>query len=352
MQIKNILIIRFRRVGDSVLSMALCHGLRQSFPDATIDFVINKGIHTLYVNHPDVDNVITFDDEENHNPVKYISKVWKTMHNKHYDIIIDMRGTIKTLWFSLFSLSTPYRIGTKKRYGKGILNYMVDNHNNMLSRVQQNNIFLEPLKKKFDIKASEKFSLYVSDEDRLNFRQYMQNQGIDFNKPVILCTPTARQEYKVWPKEYMKEILSKIIQKYNLQIIFNFSGETEKNCAIAYHKEMNDDSHIFTNIEAKSLTELCALTANCDFFFGNEGGPRHIAQALDIPSFAIFPPGIRKGLWLPKESIRFAGISTEDIMPVDEQDKKELTYEERMKLIDVSSVWKGFQNVFEQNINI
>ena len=42
MQIKNILVIRFRRVGDSVLSMALCHGLRQSFPDATIDFVIKN----------------------------------------------------------------------------------------------------------------------------------------------------------------------------------------------------------------------------------------------------------------------------------------------------------------------
>ena len=180
----------------------------------------------------------------------------------------------------------------------------------------------------------------------------MQNQGIDFNKPVILCTPTARQEYKVWPKEYMKEILSRIIQKYDIQIIFNFSGETERNCAIAYHKEMDDDRHIFTNIEAKSLTELCALTANCDFFFGNEGGPRHIAQALNIPSFAIFPPGIRKGLWLPKESIRFAGISTEDMMPVDEQDKQELTYEERMRLIDVESVWKRFQDVFEQNISI
>lgn len=41
MEIKNILVIRFRRVGDSVLSMGLCHTLRKSFPGAEIDLVIN-----------------------------------------------------------------------------------------------------------------------------------------------------------------------------------------------------------------------------------------------------------------------------------------------------------------------
>ena len=46
--VRHILVIRFRRVGDSVLSMGLCHSLRQTFPNAQIDFVINEGIHTIY----------------------------------------------------------------------------------------------------------------------------------------------------------------------------------------------------------------------------------------------------------------------------------------------------------------
>ena len=70
--VKHILVIRFRRVGDSVLAMGLCHSLRQTFPNAKIDFVINKGIHTLYENHPDVDNPIVFDDEDNKSIVKYL----------------------------------------------------------------------------------------------------------------------------------------------------------------------------------------------------------------------------------------------------------------------------------------
>ncbi len=350
MEIKKILVIRFRRVGDSVLSMALCRSLKLTFPDAEIDFVINKGIHTLYEEHPDVDHVITFDNNENHNALKYISKVWKVMHHTHYDLIIDMRGTIKTLWFSLFSLSTPYRIGAKKKYGKLILNYQVDCHNNMLNRVQQNNLFLEPLRKYYDVKTSEEFRLYVSSARKEKFREYMESNGIDFSKPVLLVTPTARQEYKVWPKEYMIEILNRIIKEYDAQLIFNYSGDAEKACAKRYFADMNNDPHIFIDIEAKCLPDLCALVSNCNFFFGNEGGPRHIAQALDAPTYAIFPPGIRKGLWQPGENERFSGISSEDIMPLGEQDTKSLTYDERMRLIDVDSVWKGLKDALDGNI--
>ena len=118
MEVRNILVIRFRRIGDSVLSMALCHSLKQTFPAANVDLVINKGIHTLYENHPDVDHVIAFDYDENHSICRYLAKVWRTTHATRYDAIIDMRSTLKTLWFSVFSLSTPFRIGSRKGYGK------------------------------------------------------------------------------------------------------------------------------------------------------------------------------------------------------------------------------------------
>lgn len=339
MEIKNILVIRFRRVGDSVLSMAMCHSLRETFPSATIDFVINKGIHTLYENHPDVDHVITFDNEENHNILKYICKVWNVMHETHYDVIIDMRGTIKTLWFSLFSLSTPFRIGAKKYYGKGVLNYFVDNHNNLHNRVKQNNMFLDPLRKIVELKLSEDFKLYVTAEQKTIFHKYMESKGVNFLKPVMLVTPTTRIESKAWPKEYMIEVLQKIITKYDIQIVFNYSGDTERKCAMHYHQLLNLDSHIFTSIEANSLLDLCALASNCDFFFGNEGGPRHIAQALGIPTCSIFPPGIRKSLWLPNECKSNIGIGIEDVLNQSNINMDGLSCQEKMQLIDVESVW-------------
>lgn len=348
MAIKNILIIRFRRIGDSVLAMALCHTLRQSFPEARIHFVLNKGIAPLYENHPDIDRIITFDEEENKKTLKYIRKIRSTMKETRYDVIIDMRSTIRTLFFSLFSLSTPYRIGSKKSYNRFLQNYRIDNHSdNSLDMVRQNLMLMQPLEREKKVIYSENFRLYVTEDEKKHFRTYMEKQGICFDRPVILATVTARLAHKVWNKERMKKILSDIIQVYDAQIIFNFAGNEEV-FAKELHEEMNCDKHIFTNIRACGLRELCALVANCNFFFGNEGGPRHVAQALDIPSYAIYPPGIWKSVWLPGNDERHQGISPDDFMPFTLQEEKKLDYLQRFNLITTEEVWKVLNKMLKQ----
>lgn len=348
--IKHILVIRFRRVGDSVLSMALCHGLRQTFPGAEIDFVINEGIHTLYEHHPDVDKCITFSAEENGSTWKYLHKVRSTVRQTRYDIIIDMRTTLRTLLFSLFSLRTPWRIGEKKWYSWMWLNHRVNHHaDRSMCRIDQNNQLLEPLKAITDVKPSRSFRLYVSDVHKKAYHDLMESAGIDFTRPVILATPTARLEYKVLPAKTMEAVLQKIIDTFDAQIIFNFAGK-EKDIALRYQHEMGDNPHIFTNIDAPTLPDLCALASNCHFFFGNEGGPRHIAQALDIPSFAIFPPGIRKSIWLPDEGNRFAGISPDDFVSADEQKLRGMNYQERMGLMTEERIWERLQPVIASHL--
>ena len=102
-EIKKVLIIRFRQIGDSVLTTALCSTIKRNFPTAEIHYILNKGIAPLYENHPDIDKVITFDKKENKSSLCYIKKVWKIVHQNDYDVIIDIRSTFKTLFFSFLS---------------------------------------------------------------------------------------------------------------------------------------------------------------------------------------------------------------------------------------------------------
>jgi len=348
MKIKNILVIRFRRVGDSVLGTVICSSLRKTFPDAQIDYVLNENIASLYDHHPDIDHIITFNDEENHNLPKYLYKVWSTMRGKKYDVIIDMRSTVRTLIFSLFSPCTPFRIGSKKKYNFGLNNYSIDNHNDYTKdMVEQNLMLLQPLEKIADVKYTTDFKLYVTEDEKNSFHTYMENQGIDFTRFVMLATVSARLEHKIWDKEKMKTVLLKMIEKYDIQIIFNYAG-SEELFAKNMHKEMGFDKHIFTNIKAESLRELCSLTSNCNLFFGNEGGPRHIAQAFNIPSYAIFPPGILKSVWLPNSGNRFQGISPDDLYSKKEQ--KDRTYQERFNLITTDLVWSGVDKFLSDHI--
>jgi heptosyltransferase III len=347
--VKKILVVRFRRVGDAVLTTALCTSLKKSFPDAEIHYVLNAGIAPLYADHPDVDKVISFSSRDNANIFRYIGRVWQVMRENRYDVIIDVRSTFRTLFFSLFGLSAPYRIGTKKSYNHILHNYRIDNRSDKMTDVISHLLMLlKPLEAEAKIKYCSEFKLYVSDEEKQAFRSYMEQEGIDFSRPVILAAVAARLAHKVWDKENMKEILRRITEKYNAQIIFNYAGD-EESYVLGMHREMKNNSSIFTSIKANSLRELCALAANCDFFFGIEGGPRHLSQALNIPSFAIFPPGILKAMWLPGEGGDYQGISPDDVLPREQQEG--MDYQQRFNLIQVELLWEKLDTMLQQKLN-
>lgn len=260
------------------------------------------------------------------------------MHETKYDVIIDTRSTVKTLAFALFSLRTPYRIGSIKKYNRLLHNFRMDNRRDAhLSMITQNLLFLKPLESIAKVQYVSDFKFYISDTEKMFFRAYMEKNGIDFSRPVILTTVTARIPWKIWDKDRMESVLRKIIDTYDAQLIFNFSGAVESNFAMEIFKDMNHDPHIFTSIQANSLRELSALLANCNFFFGNEGGPRHVAQAMGIPACAIFPPGIPKAQWLPQEGLHNQGISPEDFYT--EAYMKDMDYSARFNLLDTEKVW-------------
>lgn len=346
LNVKHILVIRFRRIGDAVLATAICTSLRRTFPEAQIDYVLNDNITSLYEGHPDIDRVIGFSDADNKSLFRFAAKVRQIMREKHYDIIIDTRSTARTLLFSLFSLSTPFRIGTYKSYTPFIHNYRIANHTDTRQdMVQKNLLLLKPLEQIKPVTYCSDFRLYASADEKQAYRAYMESAGIDFSRPVILAAVTARQVHKVWDRSRMQAVLQKMIDNYGAQIIFNFAGEREASYARELHQAMGNTSNVRVDIKAESLRDLCALMANCDFFFGNEGGPRHIAQAMGLPSYAIYPPGPLKSVWLPGAGERYQGLSPEDIYSGDKL--RPLDYQQRFDLLTVERVWAGLEPMLE-----
>jgi heptosyltransferase-2 len=339
MNVKKILVIRFRRIGDAVLSVSICQSLRRSFPDAEIHYVLNDNIAPLFEAHPAIDKLVTFSKYDMDSTFRYAKKVCRIMREENYDVIIDTRSTVKTLLFSLFSLKTAYRIGRKKSYNRFLQNCRVDNrYNGTGDNVQLALSLLDPLAKDFPIVKDPVFRLYCTQEEKAAYRRYMETKGVDFSKPVIVAAVSARLAHKTWDIAKMKETVGRILEKYDVQMLFNHADKHEKAHCEQIYRDLGCPQRIFTDIEANSLRELLALLANSSFFFGNEGGPRHISQALNVPSFAIFSPSIVKDNWLPNKSERFQGIELKDINPV-QAHNKQLSAEEKYALIDVDSVW-------------
>ena len=142
---KRVLVVRFRQMGDAILATPLLNTIRQSFPDAEIDFVLNEKIAPLFEGHPAIHRIISFNDTERHKILLYINKVWKTVHQTRYDVVIDMRSTVNTMLFALFSLHSRFRIGIRKPYTWGVFNHRYEGCEEDESMIDHNLKLAEPL---------------------------------------------------------------------------------------------------------------------------------------------------------------------------------------------------------------
>jgi heptosyltransferase-2 len=344
--INRILILRFRSVGDSVVSVVLCSTLRATFPGATIDYVLNDKIAPLFEGHPDIDRLITFSKEELASMRTYLAKLSRVTREGRYDLIIDTRVNLRSLWFALFSMRTPLRVGIKKSYNILLHNRRVDINVPGADEVTRMSRLLSPLEKVAEVRYEREFKLYLLPGEKEAFRRVMEEHGVDFVRPVIVCAVATQIPFKAWDMERMKELLARVIEYRDAQLVFNHAGPVEENTARELHREMNNHPNVFSNIHARTLRELAAMIANSDFFFGNEGGPRHVSQAFDIPSFAIYPPHISKTKWLPNACDRYQGLHPTDISA--RASSKQLSYAEQYAFITVDEVWRRLSPMLDK----
>lgn len=350
-QPRRILVIRFRQIGDAVLATSLCSTLRRTFPEARIDMVLNSGIAPLFEHHPDIDRVISFTPTDNKPLGAYLSKISKVMREGRYDMIVDMRSTIRTLLFSLMSLRTPWRLGRKKGYTRPLLNAVTENAAEELhmTMVERDLLLLKPLERYFDVKYCHDFTLSITEEEKERFLQKMADNGIDGNRKVMLVGVSAKLPWKRWRKGYMVETLRRMLaHRPDIQMIFNYAPGEEEAEARDVYRLLGEPANVKIDVEARSIREMAAMAACCDFYFGNEGGARHIVQALGVPSYAIYSPSGEMETWLPKTSTPASGISYRQTIPPDEIQGK--SYGELMDAVTPDDVYPQLEAMVDRFI--
>ena len=328
---KKILVVRFRQIGDAILSSVICKSLKETYPDSQIDYVLYEDIAPLFEKQSYIDNVIVINKEERKSPWKYLKKVWKVTRNK-YDIVIDIMSTPKSELFTLFSLGAKYRIGRAKK-GRGYTyTDKIPEPSDNFDKPEKFLQMLKPLEKDGEkVIYDSDYSLKFQKEEIEKMKKRMIEAGVNLEKSVIAFAINSRRSEKIYPIDDMLKIVKTCLDKYDCQGIFYYSP-AEKEFALEAHKKLNNDKRIFTNIKTDSIRDLGAMFESCDMFIGNEGGPRHLAEAVDLPSLGLFNPGGSKKQWLSRNKDKHQGIDLTDI-DLTGKDISNLSHEEKYRLM-------------------
>ncbi len=270
--IKKILIIRLSSIGDIILTTELIRLTKKAFGSAEIDFLVFKHFASVLEHNPHIDNLIKYD--------KSLNKEEILSHRSNYDLIIDLQNNSRSrVWSSGIS-------GNIKRYRKNRLKKLslvyLKTRSKAIPPIPT--VYLDCLSD-FNIKSDGKgLEFWLEGEQEV----YPPSQRDRPEKiKIIGIAPSAHHPSKQWPKEYFKQLISDLDEKYDEVSFFVFGGKDDTNTSgFICHGLENIDVTDFTG--KLSISGTAQKIDECDLLISNDTGLVHIATARRIKLLVIF----------------------------------------------------------------
>lgn len=179
-----------------------------------------------------------------------------------------------------------------------------------------------------DFPGSLRPKIHLEDHEKKKAAQRLKEGGIDLEQPLIMCGILGSSRKKSYPSAYMALLLDTVVEHLKEpQILLNYlPGQEKEALKITSLCSPSTQSRIFLELYNRKLEDYIASCANCDAFIGNEGGAVHIAKAMEIPTFSIFSPQIKKEDWSIYEDARKnVSVHISDFKPeIKQLSKKEI----------------------------
>ena len=290
LEAKKILVMRYRFIGDTVLTVPFLRNLRAAFPDARIDLMLEPFSGQVIEGCPYVDRIIPFELKTIH---KYSTRsdrgrlgayihYGSLIRRERYDAVFVLKRSLSSALL-VWAARVPRRIGFATEGRRFLLTdpvvYRHDQH-----EVEN---FLDCLRA-LDIPiGSTDLELWTTPEQERRAAELFESAGWNKGDLKVVIHAAASLPAKQWPLDRFAEIMRTLRDQYQARFVYTGA---------------KGDSPLYESIETfgpfgglnlcgvTSLRENIAVYRACDLFFGVDSGPMHMAAAAGVPVVALFGP--------------------------------------------------------------
>lgn len=288
---KKILVVRYRFIGDTLLTVPFLRNLRAANPEAQIDMLVAPKSGEVIENCPYVNNFIYFDTTRKHKyensteERKTFFSYVKLLKKQKYDKAYVLKRSLSSALL-VFLAGIRERIGFDTE-GRGFLltkrvKYSKEKHEvecflDVLRAdgIQVNDNYLENW-------VQEAASVRVSS---------LLDVSAKAGRPKVIVHATATNDGKLWPKENFAKIIQYLSNEKNAQVIYTGTDFDRK----SYEKI---ESLIGQELKVKpinlcgelTLQESLALIGQADLLIGNDSGNLHMASSVGTKVIGIYGP--------------------------------------------------------------
>lgn len=297
--IKKILVIKFRHIGDVLLSVPVFSALKENFPDAYISALVNSETKEVLTGNPIIDEILVFKrDIKKMKPVKKYTKelaFLRIIRRKDFDLVVDLTSGDRAAIVSFMS-GARYRLAYDP-WGTGFLGkkYL---YTHLTKKDRSQHMVLQNINvvRSFGINTNNlTVNFFMPDESRISARNILKENNINENDKIVHLHPTSRWLFKCWKDEYMAEIISWLVDM-DIKVVVT-SGPQEREIdkakrilSLVSSRFKVQDSRLLDLCGKTTIKELAAISEASDLFLGVDSAPMHIAAAVGTPVIALFGP--------------------------------------------------------------
>lgn len=275
-QVRRLLVIKLRAVGDIVLSTIVTRNLRLAFPDARIDYLVEAPYVDTVTGNPFVDTVIIY-DRRTMNGIDLI----RSVRRESYDLIIDLFGNPRTAVLTRLS-GAPHRVGFRFRNRTYAYNIVAEPRGGEVHNTQFNLDALAALG--VDIQDRNIY-FHITPEGDTYIDEWLRSQSLE-GKFLVGVNPGGGWYTKRWGADRFASLCDLIVERYGVEVIILW-GPGEAGLVEDIRKLMRHTPRVPPRT---TLKQLGALLKRCRFLVSNDSGPMHIATAVGTAVLGIYGP--------------------------------------------------------------
>jgi lipopolysaccharide heptosyltransferase I len=274
------LLVRLGSLGDVIHALPAASALRDAFPGARIDWLVEPQWRRLLEGNPDLTEIISLEKKSAAGLVTTIRK----LRAANYTCAVDFQGLYKSA-LPAFASGAPRRIGFPSTYAReGFVSFLyTDRINPRGAHKVDHNLTLAEAAGADARPLSPRFPLTPRPEDEKQVTQELARNNIaDF----YVLNPGGGWRSKCWPPERYGELHHRLAVQHGWRAVISF-GPGEEKLAQELISAAGSRPPIAIPL---GLGPLMALLRRAKFVVSADTGPVHLASALGTPVVGLYGP--------------------------------------------------------------
>ena len=279
LQVRKVLFIRLRSIGDTVLATSAVNALRRFLPDAQIDILVEDWVAPVLAEHPSLSRVISLE----RNSLAARARIAREIRASGYDVVYNLHGGTTSTFLTRAS-GARHRVGYENYQYAKLHNHQAPSASFLWGQEKTHSVEQQlALLGWTGVPVTDRpaTQLAILKTAALVIEERLRDTKLE-GKRLALIHPAAAFATKQWAAENFARVVEYLESAGFSSVAIVGPGQDK----VLDELQRNCSAPITTfNL---SLPEVSALASRAELFVGNDSGIAHMAAAVGTPSVVIF----------------------------------------------------------------